>query len=112
MKLNDFMWTGGYPRIYDKKLNPRQWLEQYFQTYVERDVRSLLQVSQIDSFERFIRLCAGRVGQLLNLSSLANDCGISQPTARAWLGILQASFICFTLQSHHRNFNKRIIKTK
>jgi predicted AAA+ superfamily ATPase len=109
--LEEYMWTGGYPRIYDKHLNPYQWLGQYFQTYVERDVRALIQVNQLDLFDRFVRLCAGRVGQLLNLSSLANDCGISQPTARAWLGVLQASFIAFTLQPHFRNFNKRIIKS-
>jgi hypothetical protein len=111
MSVEDFLFTGGYPRIYDKQLDPAQWLQQYCQTYVERDVRALINVSQLDQFERFIRLCAGRVGQLLNLSSLGNDCGISQPTARSWLSVLKASFICFTLQPHFRNFNKRIIKT-
>jgi len=111
MKIDDFLFTGGYPRIYDKKLDPTQWLQQYYQTYVERDVRALINISQLDHFERFIRLCAGRVGQLLNLSSLASDCGITQPTARAWLSALKASFICFTLQPHFNNFNKRIIKS-
>lgn len=111
LDLDQLLFTGGYPRIYDKHLEPRQWLEQYYQTYVERDVRALLRVSEIDLFDRFIRLCAGRVGQLLNLSSLANDCGISQPTARAWLSVLQASFICFSLPPHFKNFNKRLVKT-
>lgn len=111
MKLDDFLLTGGYPRIYDKKLDPTQWLSGYYQTYIERDVRSLLKIAELDQFEKFIRLCAGRVGQLLNLSSLANDCGITQPTAKAWLSVLKASFICFTLKPHFRNFNKRIIKT-
>lgn len=110
-ELEFYLFQGGYPRIYDKKLNPTQWLEQYYQTYVERDVRSLLRVAEIDLFDRFLRLCAGRVGQILNLSSLANDCGISQPTARAWLSVLQASFIAFTLHPHFKNFNKRIIKS-
>ena len=111
MSIDQFLFTGGYPRIYDKRLDPAQWLQQYYQTYVERDVRSLINVDRLDQFERFIRLCAGRAGQLLNLSSLGNDCGVSQPTARSWLSVLKASFICFTLQPHHRNFNKRIIKT-
>lgn len=111
MTIDDFLFTGGYPRIYDKKLNPTQWLQQYYQTYVERDVRSLINVTNLDLFERFIGLCAGRAGQLLNLSSLANDCGITHPTSRAWLSALKASFICFTFQPHFQNFNKRVIKT-
>jgi len=111
MSLDDYLLTGGYPRIYDKKLNPTQWLSGYYQTYIERDVRSLIKISELDQFEKFIRLCAGRVGQLLNLSSLANDCGITQPTAKAWLSVLKASFICFTLKPHFKNYNKRIIKT-
>lgn len=111
MTIDEFMITGGYPRIYDKKLEPGQWLQQYYQTYVERDIRSLSQINNLDQFERFISLCAGRAGQLLNLESLGNDCGVSQPTARSWLSILKAGFICFTLQPHHKNFNKRIIKS-
>jgi len=111
MTLDDFVLTGGYPRIYDQKLNASLWLSNYYQTYIERDVRSLIKISELDQFEKFIRLCAGRVGQLLNLSSLANDCGITQPTAKAWLSVLKASFICFTLKPHFKNFNKRIIKT-
>lgn len=109
--IDTLLFTGGYPRIYDKNLGPSQWMEQYFQTYVERDVRTLLNVDQIDLFDRFIRLCAGRVGQLANFSSLANDCGISPPTARAWLSVLQASFVCFYLQPYFKNFSKRIIKS-
>ena len=111
LSIDEFMFTGGYPRIYDKNLEPNQWLQQYYQTYVERDVRALINVAHLDQFERFIRLCAGRAGQLLNLTSLANDCGISQPTASAWLSALKASFICFALQPHFQNFNKRVIKT-
>lgn len=111
MQIDDFLFSGGYPRIYDKKLAPNQWLQQYSQTYIERDVRALINISQLEQFERFIQLCAGRAGQLLNLSSLANDCGITQPTARAWLSALKASFICFTLHPHFKNFNKRVIKS-
>ncbi len=111
MSLDELMITGGYPRIYDKKLEPRQWLEQYFQTYVEKDVRALINIGELEQFERFIRLCAGRVGQLANFSSLAADCGVSQPTAKAWFSALKTSFICYDLQPHNANFNKRIIKT-
>jgi len=109
--LDTFLYKGGYPRIYDKDLNANEWLSQYFQTYVERDVRQILNVENLALFERFIRLCAGRIGQLLDLSSLANDCGISSPTANAWLSVLKTSFICFTLQPHFKNFNKRLIKS-
>lgn len=109
--LDDLLYTGGYPRIYDKELNPTQWLQQYYQTYVERDVRMMINVSQLSLFQRFMGLCAGRVGQLLNYASLANDCGITDPTVKSWISVLQASFICFTLQPHFKNFNKRIIKS-
>ncbi len=106
-----YMFTGGYPRIYDRGLDAREWLQNYYATYVERDVRSIVNVSQLDLFDRFVRLLAARAGSILNLSSLAGDCGISQPTARAWLSVLEACFICFTLKPHFKNFNKRMIKT-
>lgn len=111
MTIDELMLTGGYPRIYNKHLESRQWLQQYYETYVQRDVRQLLNVGDLDQFDRFIRLCAGRAGQPLSLSSLGNECGVSQPTAKSWLSILKTCFICFTLQPHHRNFNKRITKT-
>lgn len=109
--LDTIMYTGGYPRIYDKKLEASQWLEQYFQTYVEKDVRKILNIKDLELFERFLRLCAARAGNILDLSSLGNDCGITQPTARAWLSVLKASFVCLTLEPHFKNFNKRIIKS-
>ncbi len=109
--LEKTIFWGGYPRIYDKKLDPKIWHQQYYQTYIERDVRALSQIHNLELFNRFIRLCAGRVGQLLNLSSLANDCGITAPTASAWLSVLKLSFLCFTLEPHFKNFNKRIIKS-
>jgi hypothetical protein len=105
------LYFGGYPRIFDQRLNPTEWLEDYYRTYVERDVRLLLNVGDLNAFDRFVRLCAGRVGQLINYDSLAADAGISQPTAKAWLSVLQASYICFLLEPHYRNFNKRIIKS-
>ena len=103
--------TGFYPRIHDKGLTPRQWLAGYYQTYLERDVRSIINVGELDTFGRFIRLCAGRTGQLVNFSSLGADCGISNMTAKRWLSVLQASFIIAMLPPHHENFSKRIIKS-
>jgi uncharacterized protein len=105
------LYDGGYPKIFDKKLNPTEWLEDYYRTYVERDVRLLLNIGDINAFDRFIRLCAGRVGQIVNYDSLASDAGISQPTAKAWLSVLQTSYVCFLLKPHYRNFNKRLIKS-
>ena len=109
--LEVILHQGLYPRIYDKKLIARQWLGDYYRTYVERDVRDVLKIGNLDTFQRFVRLCAGRSGQLLNLSSLANDCGITHPTARQWISVLQASFIITLIQPHHANFSKRLIKS-
>jgi hypothetical protein len=105
------LFRGFYPRIHDKGLDPQRWLRDYYQTYVERDVRDVVNVGDLEAFGRFTRLCAGRNGQLLNLSSLANDCGITHTTARRWLSILEASFLVLILRPHHRNFSKRLIKT-
>lgn len=102
---------GFYPRIHDKKLNPTEWLSHYFQTYLERDVRELLNVGDLETFGRFVRLCAGRSGQLLNLSALGNDCGISYKTANRWLSVLEASFLVLRLRPYHKNFSKRLIKS-
>ena len=105
------LFKGFYPRIHAKDLEAGRWLGNYYQTYVERDVRDLVNVGDLEAFGRFIRLCAGRNGQLLNLSSLANDCGISHTTARRWLSILETSFLVRLLRPHHRNFSKRLIKS-
>ncbi len=102
---------GFYPRIHDKNLDARRWFGHYYRTYVERDVREIVNVGDIESFSRFVRLCAGRNGQLLNLSSLANDAGITHTTARRWVSILEASFLVTLLRPHHRNFSKRLIKS-
>ena len=109
--LFDTLFTGGYPRIHDKGLAPHDWLSGYYQTYVERDVREVLNVGDLETFGRFMGLCAGRTGSLLNLSSLANDCGITHTTARRWLGVLETSFIIRLLRPHHKNFNKRLVKS-
>lgn len=108
--LNRALFTGGYPALYDRPVPPRHWFPAYVTAYVERDVRQLLKVQDLDAFQRFVRLCAGRSGQLLNLSSLAGDCGITHNTAKAWISVLEASYVLFVLRPHHANFNKRLIK--
>lgn len=109
--LMQTLFTGFYPRIHDKGLPPRDWLGNYYQTYLERDVRNVLNVGDLETFSRFIRLCAGRNGQLLSFSGLASDCGISHVTAKRWLSVLEASFIVALLRPHHQNFGKRLIKS-
>jgi len=111
MDLWETLFTGFYPRIHDKGLPPQDWLGSYHQTYLERDVRALVNVGDLEAFRLFMGLCAGRSGQILNLSSLGADAGISQPTARRWLSVLEASFLVMRLPAHHRNFNKRLVKS-
>ena len=108
--LNEVLLTGGYPRILDRNLKPADWLASYVATYLERDVRSISNVGDLVAFQRFVQLSAGRVAQLLNFSSLAADCGVAQPTAKAWSSVLEASFIAFRLPSYHGNISKRLIK--
>lgn len=103
--------SGFYPRIHDQGLNPTRAMGDYFETYVERDLRQLGAVKDLTQFERFVRLCAGRTGQLLNLQSLGNDVGVSHSTARSWLTLLEASYIVFLLQPWHANVSKRLIKS-
>ena len=110
-ELMETLFRGFYPRIHDKRLDPRRWLRDYQQTYVERDVRELVNVGDLETFRLFVRLCAGRNGQLLNLSDLASDAGVTHTTARRWLSILEASFLVALLRPHHRNFNKRLVKS-
>jgi hypothetical protein len=102
--------AGGYPRIFDRRLDPSDWLRTYVAAYIERDVRTVSNVGDLVEFQRFVELCAGRTGQLLNHSSLASDVGISQPTAKSWLSILEASFIAFRLPAFHSNQRKRLVK--
>ncbi|MCP4165290.1 MAG: ATP-binding protein [Chloroflexi bacterium] len=105
------IFSGQYPRIYDRQINPTDFYPSYIQTYVERDVRLIKNIPDNNTFIQFTRLCAGRVGQLLNYTSLANDAGISPNTARAWLSVLETSYIVYRLQPYFKNFNKRLIKS-
>lgn len=108
--IDDILLTGFYPRIYDQNLVPHQALGFYIETYLERDIRSLSYIKDLTLFQKFLKICAGRCGQLLNLSSIGNEIGISHTTAREWLSLLEASYIIFLLKPHHKNYNKRIIK--
>lgn len=110
-KIEPLLFRGLYPPLYDRKLDPVSWYANYALTYIERDVRQLINVRELATFQRFIRMCAARTGQLLNLSGLASDCGITHNTAKAWVSVLEASYIAFLLQPHHRNFSKRLVKT-
>ncbi len=108
--VEKLLFSGCYPPIYDRKIPPSSWYSDYIMTYIERDVRQLVNVQDLRSFHRFLQMCAARSGQLLNLSSLANDCGITHNTAKAWISVLEASYVLFLLSPHHKNFNKRLIK--
>ncbi len=109
--LDETLFTGGYPALYDRDLSPPDWFPNYVSTYLERDVRQLLNVRDLNQFQRFVRMCAARSAQLLNLSSLANDCGISSVTAKQWLSVLETSYLVAIVQPYHRNFGKRLVKT-
>lgn len=109
--LDQALFQGGYPPIHDRHLDPTAWFSNYIQTYLERDVRQLIQVRDLAQFQRFLRLCAGRSGQLLNLSALGEEAGVSHNTAREWLSVLEASFVIHRVPPFHRNFNKRLVKT-
>lgn len=102
---------GSYPRLYDVTIPPTDYYPNYIQTYVERDVRQLKNIGDLSLFIRFLKLCAGRIGQLLNMSSLANDCGIAVSTAQSWLSVLETSYIIHLLRPDHKNFNKRLVKS-
>ena len=108
---DELIYTGFYPRIYDHGIEPTRALGDYFATYVERDVRQLSEIRDLSLFRRFVKLCAGRCGQLLNYQNLANDAGISHATAREWISILEASYIVFLLPPHHANIRKRLTKS-
>ncbi|MDR3221312.1 MAG: ATP-binding protein [Candidatus Accumulibacter sp.] len=109
--VNDNIFSGGYPRLFDKGISPADFYPNYIQTYVERDVRQLRNISDLSLFIRFVKLCAGRIGQLLNVSSLANECGISVETVQAWLSVLETSYVVFLLKPYHKNHNKRLVKS-
>lgn len=109
--LDLMLHAGCYPPIYDREVPIRAWLSAYVTAYIERDVRQLIKIQDLETFQRFVRLCAGRTGQLLNLSSLATECGITHNTAKAWISVLEASYVVFLLRPHHANLNKRLVKS-
>jgi len=111
LALDALLWRGGYPTLHTQSIEPLDWFASYVATYLERDVRQVLNVQDLGAFQRFLRLCAGRTGQLLNLSALAGEAGITHTTARAWLSVLESSHVVFLLQPYHRNFGKRLVKT-
>ncbi|MGQ0712013.1 MAG: ATP-binding protein [Rhodoferax sp.] len=109
--LEDTILQGGYPALFDRELSAHEWFSNYVSTYLERDVRQLIAVRDLSQFQRFVRMCAARSGQLLNLSALGADCGISAVTAREWMSVLEASYLVTRLAPYHRNFGKRLVKT-
>ena len=109
--VSEVLFKGGYPRIYKYGIEPNDFFPGYLRTYVERDVRSLKNLSSLSSFQRLLILCAGRIGQVLNFSSLSNDTGLSVNTLKSWISILEASYIVYTLQPYFININKRLIKS-
>jgi len=108
--LYPLLWQGAYPRIYDREIPAHQWLADYITTYVQRDVRELLNVGDIHTFTAFLKLCAGRTAQEVNLSHLGSDAGVSHNTARAWLSVLEASYIVHLLPAWHTNLRKQVVK--
>ncbi|MDA1121309.1 MAG: ATP-binding protein [Bacteroidetes bacterium] len=106
----ELLFNGFYPGIYDRNIPPAVFYPSYISTYVERDVRLIKNIGDLNTFIRFLKLCAGRTGQLLNLSSLASDAGIATNTAKDWLSVLESSYIIFFLRPYHKNFNKRLVK--
>lgn len=108
--LNQILFTGFYPRIFDKNLNPTEALSFYISTYIDRDVRQLLKVKDLTKFEVFIKLCASQTGQVFNLTALGNDCGVSHNTIKEWVSVLEASYIITLIQPYYKNFRKRLIK--
>jgi uncharacterized protein len=109
--LNEVIVNGFYPRIFDQKLQYKDFYNSYFETYIQRDVRAIVNIHNLNDFQKFVRLCAGRTGQIVNLSNISNQVGVSHNTIKGWLSILQASFIIKLLYPYHKNFSKRILKS-
>lgn len=107
----DYIFRGFYPRIYDQDLDPTSWLSDYIQTYVERDLRQVINVSDLGTFRQFLQICAGRTGQQVNFSEIGGQIGVSYHTVHRWLNVLETSYIIYFLRPFHKNYNKRIIKT-
>ncbi len=109
--VDETLYQGGYPPIFDQDIDPYWWLDSYITTYVERDVRQIVNIQDAAGFRRFLSLCAGNIGQLFNASRLGNDCGVSHSTIEKWVSLLETSYIAFRLSPHHRNYRKRVVKT-
>lgn len=109
--LDNLLFQGLYPPIYDRKPSPLHWYDSYISTYIERDVRQLINVRDLSTFRRFVRICAAHTGQLVNLSALGNACGINHMTVKSWLSVLESSYLIVLLQPHFKNFNKRLTKS-
>jgi predicted AAA+ superfamily ATPase len=109
--VNELIWKGGYPEIYDKNRKPELWYPSYIRTYIERDVKQIRNIENTILFNRFIQLCAGRIGQQLNIRALSIESGVDVKTVQAWLAILQSSYILYLLPPYFKNYNKRIVKT-
>ncbi len=109
--LNDFIFQGTYPEIYDKKRKPNLWYSSYIRTYVERDVRLIKNIEDTLLFTKFLRICAGRTGQLLNIAAISNECGIAHRTVNSWLSVLESSYVIKLLPPYFNSFNKRIVKS-
>ena len=107
----DYIVKGFYPRIYNENLDANSWLLDYISTYVERDVRQLINLADEDTFQQFLQICAGRTGQIVNFSDIGNLVGASYQTIKRWISILKTSFIIYTLRPYHKNYNKRVIKS-
>lgn len=112
LERDQYLYSGFMPRLYDTTLDPKNLYRDYFSTYVEKDVRQMLNIKDLSQFETFVKLLAGRVGQLVNMASLAGDVGVSSQTLAQWLSVLEASFIVFQLPGYYENFGKRLIKSK
>ena len=109
--INEEIFTGGYPGIYDRKIEPTDFYPSYIRTYIERDVRQMKDIGDLSKFRRLVKLCAGRIGQLLNKASLAVECGVSAPTVDSWLSVLEESYIIHFLRPDYNNFSKRLVKS-
>jgi len=111
LSLWERVWRGGFPAIPDREIEPVDWFETYVSTYVERDVRRITNVTDLSAFQTFLGLVAGRTGQLLNLSHLGGETGVTHNTARAWLSVLEAGYVAFRLRPFHANIRKRLVKS-
>jgi len=108
--IQELLLKGFYPPLYDQQIDYGKWYPNYIRTYIERDVRQIKNITDLIAFEKFLRLCAGRAGQLLNMNSLALETGVDNKTISSWISVLESSFIIYRLYPHHRNFNKRVVK--